>query len=50
MPGVGGSHHVLGIEHLLRKFRNRDRAVLLAATGSQWRKANHEEVETGEGD
>ena len=49
MTRVRGSHHVLSIEHLLGELGNGDSAVLLAATGSQWREASHEEVKTGEG-
>ncbi len=49
MTGVGGSHHVLCVEHLLSKFRDGDGTVLLAAAGSQRSKAGHEEMETGEG-
>ena len=48
MPRVGGSHHVLGVEHLLRELRNGNGTVLLAATRSQRREAGHEEVETRE--
>lgn len=49
MTGVGGSHHVLGVEHLLSQLGNGDRAELLAAAGSQGSEASHEEVETREG-
>jgi hypothetical protein len=49
MPGVRGSHHVLGIEHLLGEFWNRDGAVLLASTGGQGGVTSHEEVKTWEG-
>jgi hypothetical protein len=41
------SHHILGIEHLLRQLGHCHRAVLLAATGSKWSEgceAGHEEV------
>ena len=50
MPGVRGSHHVLGIEHLLGELWNGDGAVLLASTGGQGGVASHEEVESREGD
>ena len=46
------SFHVtshLGIEHLLGEFRNCERSVLDAASGCEWGKARHEEVEAGEG-
>jgi hypothetical protein len=49
MAGVTGSHHVLGVEHLLRKFGNGDSPVLLASTGSQRRESSHEEMKTREG-
>jgi hypothetical protein len=48
VPGVRGSHHVLGIKHLLSEFRNSDGTVLCAATGSQGRETSHEEVKTRE--
>jgi hypothetical protein len=47
---VRGSHHVLGVEHLLSQLGDSNSAILLAATSSQRSKANHEEVETREGD
>lgn len=48
MPWVGGSHHVLGVEHLLGELSDGDGAVLLAAAGSQWGETGHEEVKTRE--
>lgn len=48
MSWVGGSHHVLGVKHLLGELSNSDSAELLASTSSQRREPNHEEVETGE--
>ena len=49
MAGVGGAHHVLGIELLLGQLGNSKSAVLLRASGSQRSKAHHEEVKAGEG-
>jgi len=50
VPGVRGSHHVLGIEHLLSELWDGDGAVLLASAGGQGGVTGHEEVETWEGD
>ena len=50
MAGVGGAHHVLGVEHLLGELRDGEGAVLLGATGRERREADHEEVETRERD
>ncbi len=50
MAGVCCAHHVLGVPHLLRELGHREGAVLLAAAGGEWRKADHEEVQAGEGD
>jgi len=47
---VTGGHHVLGVEHLLSKLRDREGAVLLGATRGEGRKPGHEEVKAGEGD
>ena len=49
VPRVGGSHHVLGVEHLLGEFRHGNGAVLLAAAGNERSEADHEEMETREG-
>jgi len=46
---VRGSHHVLGVEHLLGEFWNGDGTVLLASAGGQGGVTGHEEVETWEG-
>ena len=48
MARIAGSHHVLGVEHLLRQFRNSQGPVLLTSSGGQGRKSWHEEVETRE--
>ena len=50
MTRVAGSHHVLGVEHLLGQLGHGQGPVLLGATGRQGSEAGHEEVETGEGD
>ena len=47
---VTGSHHVLGIEHLLCELGHGQRTVLLRATRCQWSEAGHEEVKTWKGD
>ena len=49
MPWVRGSHHVLRIEHLLGELGHTDSAVLLTTTSSKRSEADHEEVETREG-
>jgi hypothetical protein len=48
MSGIAGSHHVLGVKHLLGQFGNSEGAVLLRSTGGEGSKARHKEVETGE--
>ena len=50
MPGVAGSHHVLGVEHLLRQLWHGEGTVLLASTCRQRGESGHEEVKTREGD
>jgi hypothetical protein len=50
MTGVGGAHHVLGVEGLLGKFGDSQGAVLLRTSGGKRRETDHEKVETGEGD
>ena len=47
---ITGSHHVLGIEHLLGEFRDGECAVLLRASAGERGESRHEEVETREGD
>ena len=43
------SHHVLGVKHLVGQFGDRQGAVRLGAARGQRSEANHEEVETREG-
>ena len=49
MTWITGSHHVLGVEHLLGEFGYSESSVLLATAGGEWSKARHKEMETWEG-
>ena len=49
VTGITGSHHVLGVEHLLGELGDGERTVLLGSTGSEGSKSGHEKVKTGEG-
>jgi hypothetical protein len=46
---VGGSHHVLGVEHLLRELGNCDGAEGVGATAGQRGETDREEVKIREG-
>jgi hypothetical protein len=48
VTGVGSTHHVLGIEHLLGKLGHGKCTVLLGSTGCKRSKTHHEKVKTGE--
>merc|ERR1712085_21716 len=49
VTGVGGAHHVLGIEHLLGELGDGESSVLLGASGGEGGESDHVEMETGEG-
>lgn len=46
---VRSSHHVLGVEHLLGQLRHGDGTEVVGATAGEGSEADHEEMETGEG-
>ena len=48
VTGVGGTHHVLSVEHLLGKLGDGKSTVLLGTSGGKGSKTHHEEVKTGE--
>ena len=50
MSGVSGTHHVLGIEHLLGEFGDGKSSVLLRSSGGKGSESDHEEVQSREGD
>jgi hypothetical protein len=50
VTGIGGTHHILGIECLLSELGNSQGTVLLRSTRCKGSESNHEEVETREGD
>jgi len=45
---VRSTHHVLGVEHLLGEFWDREGSVLLGSSGGEWGETNHEEVKSWE--
>jgi hypothetical protein len=49
VSGVGGAHHVLGIEHLLGELGDGEGSVLLRSSGGEGGESDHVEMESGEG-
>jgi hypothetical protein len=50
VSGVGGAHHVFGVEHLLGQFGDGQGSVLLRSSGGQGGESDHEEMKSGERD
>jgi len=48
MTRITGSHHVLGIKHLLGELGDGQSSVLLATSAGQGSESRHEEVESRE--
>lgn len=48
MSGIGSSHHVLGVEHLLSQLGDGNSTELRAIMGGERGKANHEEMQARE--
>jgi len=48
VSGVGSSHHVLCVEHLLSELWHSDSTVLLAASCGEGCETSHEEMKTRE--
>ena len=49
VAGIAGSHHVLGIEHLLGELGHGQGPILLAPPGGERGETRHEEMQTWEG-
>jgi len=49
VSGITGSHHVLGVEHLLGQLRDGQSPVLLGSSAGQRGESRHEEMKSREG-